>query len=126
MSLHKRIAIAVSLATAVMVGAVSFSSAEPGQKKSKKSPAPTKAMIDAGKKVYTANGCAACHKIGDQGGATGSDLTKIGKTWKPDKLATVVRDPKKLKKESTMPAYGPDKISDKELKNLVAYLSSLK
>jgi mono/diheme cytochrome c family protein len=125
MSLHKRMAVALALASAVFVGSVSLTSAAPDKKK-KAAPAPTKAMIDAGKKVYMANGCAACHKIGDQGGATGTELTKIGKTWKADKLSTVIRDPKKLKKDSVMPAYGPDKISDKELKNLVAYLGSLK
>jgi mono/diheme cytochrome c family protein len=125
MSLHKQLAVATLLASAVLMGSVSLTSAAPDKKK-KPAAAPTKAMVEAGKKVYLANGCAACHKIKDQGGATGPDITKVGKTWKPDKLALVVRDPKKLKKDSLMTAYPPDKISDKELKNLVAYLTTLK
>ena len=125
MSLYRQIALGLTLASLVLIGSASLSPAS-ADKQKKPAAAPSKAAVDAGKKVYMANGCAACHKIKDQGGATGPDLTKIGKTWKPDKLALVVREPKKLKKDALMTPYPPDKISDKELKSLVAYLSSLK
>jgi cytochrome c oxidase subunit 2 len=125
MSLYKQMALGLTLASLVLIGSASFTAAA-ADKAKKPAAGPSKAMVDAGKKVYMANGCAACHKIKDQGGATGPELTKVGKTWKPAKLALVVRDPKKLKKDSLMTAYPPDKISEKELRNLVAYLSSLK
>jgi mono/diheme cytochrome c family protein len=83
-------------------------------------------MIAEGEKIYMAQGCAACHKIKDKGGVTGPDLTKIAKTWKEAKLKTVIRDPKKLKADAKMTAYPPDRLSDKELKSLVAYLLTLK
>lgn len=127
MSLHKKIAVVVALGGAVLMGSASLTLAGPGQKGKKPAAGgASKAMVDAGKKVYTSGGCAACHKIGGKGGATGPDLTHVGKTWKQDKLATAVRTPKKLKADAKMPAYGTDRINDKDLKSLVAYLSSLK
>jgi mono/diheme cytochrome c family protein len=126
--------LAAGLSAVVLLGAVSMTAAAPGQK-GKKPAKPAKGAhaaaagnAAAGSKVYMANGCSACHAIGDKGGKTGPALTKIGadKKWTAAKLTTAVRDPKKLDHDAKMPAYGPDKINDKELKNLVAYLQSLK
>jgi mono/diheme cytochrome c family protein len=133
MQSHIKSGLAIALSAVILCGA-GYSNALAQKKKPapKKAPAAsgkvTPAMIEAGKKVYTANGCAACHMIAGVGGKTSSDLSKIGsnKDWPADKLAAVVRDPKKFNKESTMPAYGKDKISDKDLKNLVGYMQSLK
>lgn len=101
--------------------------AAPGQKKAGKPAAASAAQIAAGRKVYEANGCKACHVVGDdKGGKTGPELTHVAKTRKPDWLTAQVRNPKKFDPKSTMPAYGPDKIDDKQLKSLVAYMSSLK
>jgi len=118
--------IAGGISSVVLIGAVTFAVAAHGQKG--KAPAPSKADITAGSKVFMANGCTACHVIGDKGGKTGPELTKIGadKKWPPSKLSAVVRDPKKLNTAAKMPAYGPDKITDKELKTLVAYMQSFK
>jgi mono/diheme cytochrome c family protein len=118
--------LAAGLSALVLLGAVSMTAAAPGQKGKKAAPAAGNAA--AGSKVYMANGCSACHAIGDKGGKTGPALTKIGadKKWTAAKLTTAVRDPKKLDPKAKMPAYGPDKINDKDLKNLVAYLQSLK
>jgi mono/diheme cytochrome c family protein len=108
----------------------------------------------AGKKVYADNKCANCHKLGDTGGggggmmaggllapapgATGTpvaggpmaapDLTKVGampertRQW----LTEHIRDAKKHKPQSRMPAFPTDKISDADLDKLVEYLASRK
>lgn len=122
--------LAAGLSAVVLLGAVSMTAAAPGQKGKKPAKAAPAAAGNAaaGSKVYMANGCSACHAIGDKGGKTGPALTKIGadKKWTAAKLTTAVRDPKKLDPKAKMPAYGPDKINDKDLKNLVAYMQSLK
>jgi mono/diheme cytochrome c family protein len=101
----------------------------------------------AGKKVYADNNCANCHKLGETGGGAGRkgggpggpggpggggprgpELTQVGadaehtKQW----LADHIRDPKKHKPQSRMPAFGPDRLSDADLAKLVDYLVSRK
>src|SRR5262249_16803563 len=120
-----------ALAGTVLLASVGMTAATPGQKKKSSKPAassvPSAAQLAAGRQVYEANGCKACHVVGsDKGGKTGPDLTHVAKTRKPDWMASQVRDPKKFDPKSTMPAYGADKIDDKQLKSLVAYMSSLK
>lgn len=62
------------------------------------------------------------------GGMPGPDLTKTGapaehtKQW----LADHIRDAKKHKPGSRMPAFGPEKISDADLDKLAEYLASRK
>lgn len=107
----------------------------------------------AGKRVYANNQCARCHKLGETGGppsmpgmppggpklppgappmpqlpGIGPDLTTVGAAAEHTKqwLADHVRDPKKHKPGSTMPAFGTDKISDADLDSLAAYLASRK
>lgn len=97
-----------------------------------------------GKKVYANNKCANCHKLGDTGGGImagalanpppgapvepAPDLTKVGaapehtKQW----LTEHIRDAKKHKQKSRMPAYPPDQLSDADLASLVEYLASRK
>ena len=86
-----------------------------------------KVALDAGHKVYDANGCGGCHKIGDKGGASGPNLTHVAKNAKhtPAWLETHVVNPKAINPYSSMPAY-KESIKGKDLKNLVAYLGSLK
>ena len=123
---------AIGLSTLVLLAAANITGAAPNQKSKKASAkalaAPTKAQIEAGRKIYDAGGCGACHLVGDKGGKTGPELTHIGadKKWSAARLAQVVRDPKKVLQTAKMPAYGTDKISDKDLKTLVAYVGSLK
>lgn len=88
----------------------------------------------AGKKVYADNNCARCHKLGETGGGPtgggmgGTDLTKVGADSKHTVawLSAHIRDPKSHSPYSKMPASGPAKISDTDLKALAEYLASLK
>ncbi len=91
----------------------------------KKAPAAAKGSADAGKKVY-AKYCPVCHAIKGVGGKLGTDLTKVGKTRNAAWLTTEIRTPKKYFPKGTMPAYAANQISDKDLKDLVAYLGTLK
>lgn len=83
------------------------------------------AAIAAGKKVYEAQSCNGCHAIAGEGGKNGPELTKVAADPKhtPKWLEEAVVNPTAHK--STMPSYS-DKVKDKDLTNLVAYLGSLK
>lgn len=97
---------------------------KPGKKPAKPS---GKALIEAGKKVYTANGCSACHAIAGNGGTSGPELTKIAADAKHDAkfFKESVVNPKADSPDSTMPSY-EETIKGKDLNSLVAYLQSLK
>jgi cbb3-type cytochrome oxidase cytochrome c subunit len=58
----------------------------------------------------------------------GPDLTAVGRTPEHtvDWLAAQIRDPKTHKPTSRMPAFGPEKLPDADLKALAAYLASRK
>lgn len=95
----------------------------------KKKPAPiAKGNAEKGKKIFLESGCLACHKAEGKGGVTGPDLSGIGKNakWTDAKMTAVIRDPKKVLKSEKMPAYPVDKISAKDLADLLAYTHTLK
>lgn len=115
--------LAILLSTAVLFGAGSLTSAAFAQKKGGKM-AGGGASAAAGKKVYDSNGCSACHVVAGKGGKVGPDLSHAGKKGTAASLTAVIR--KGAKGKVAMPAYGPDKIKDSDLKSLVAYLQSLK
>jgi mono/diheme cytochrome c family protein len=80
----------------------------------------------AGKTVYDSAkpACKGCHTDAK------NSLAKVGASLKEDELKAWVRTPKdmmaKSKKTGMMPAYTPEKISDADLGNLVAYLATMK
>jgi mono/diheme cytochrome c family protein len=117
--------LALALIGILLLGALTFGAN--AQRSGGRKPQPkTNPLVAQGKKVYDANGCAACHAIAGKGGKSAPDLTRIGREHKADWLGVQIRDPRKNTPGSSMPAYGPEQISDKDLKALVAYLSSLK
>jgi cytochrome c553 len=80
-----------------------------------------------GKILYNKLRCYYCHKIGNEGGNTGPDLTKEGAKkrgveWQMKNLA----DPSSthLKHPENMPKF--DKLTEKMFLDLAAYLESLK
>ena len=121
-------AIVLTLAT-LSLGAslLSAAFAKPPAKPPAKPAKPTAAQIAAGKKVYEAQMCKACHVINGDGGTAGPDLSKEGADSKhtPEWLKTQVIKPKEHNANTAMPPY-EDKIKGKDLTNLVAYLGSLK
>jgi mono/diheme cytochrome c family protein len=80
----------------------------------------------AGKAVFdgTKPACKGCHTD------TKNPLAKAGADNNADELKAWVRTPKdmiaKKGKKGIMPAYAPEKISDADLDNLVAYMATMK
>jgi mono/diheme cytochrome c family protein len=80
----------------------------------------------AGKTVMSSAkpACTSCHTDAK------NPLAKAGADNTADELKAWVRTPKdmitKKGKKGMMPAYGPDKITDADLDNLVAYLATMK
>jgi mono/diheme cytochrome c family protein len=126
---HKTLALAMVGLT--LFASLSLSAVWAGQGKKKPPvkapPKDTKAMIAAGKKVYNANMCGGCHKIGDTGGESGPALDNTGGDPKHTAKWFVeqIKNPKAHKEDSVMPPYA-DKIKGKDMDNLVAYMISLK
>lgn len=79
--------------------------------------------VDKGKELYTAKKCGLCHTVDGSGGKKGGDLSDIADKKDAEWLTNFMKDPKAMMPEVKMPAF---KGSDEELKDLVAYLMTLK
>ncbi|MDH4161630.1 MAG: c-type cytochrome [Nitrospirota bacterium] len=78
-----------------------------------------------GQQVYQSQGCSNCHSINGIGGTSGPDLTKVGAAGKDAEWHMKhLKDPNSLVPGSAMPPY--PSLSDSDLKELAAYLVSLK
>jgi mono/diheme cytochrome c family protein len=80
---------------------------------------------DEGKGLY-AQKCASCHSIGGEGGKManlGGKLDGVGAKRDAAWLKAYIADPKSKMPEGKMPKL---KLSDQEIDDLVAYLSTLK
>jgi len=75
--------------------------------------------IEAGRELFTAYDCLACHRIGDKGRFVGPNLTWVGvrkpRTWE----AVWLKDPTAYKPGTFMPNFH---LSDKEIEALTAFL----
>lgn len=123
------LAFACALTLVLGICSLSLGKAKPHAKpkaKHAKVASNAKKMIEFGEKVYAEKKCDMCHAIGNKGGKIGPNLMHVGKTWKAPRLALMIRDSKKINKKSIMPPYGPKQINAQQLKELVAFLSSLK
>lgn len=80
-------------------------------------PAP-KGDVTAGRQLYADKGCAACHGPVGQGAAAGPAVAGAG-------LAFSAYHGQLRKPRATMPAYGPDMMSDQQIADTYAYLASL-
>ena len=83
----------------------------------------TEPASDHGKEVYAMQKCALCHSISGIGGKKHA-LDGVGTRLKADDIKKWIRDPKSMKPDTTMKAY--PNLPEKDLADLVAYLSSLK
>jgi len=76
-----------------------------------------------GMEVYAMQKCALCHSISGIGGKKMA-LDGVGSRLKPEDIRKWVQNPKSMKADTTMKAY--PNLPEKDLRDLVAYLSSLK
>jgi mono/diheme cytochrome c family protein len=113
----------LSGAVMVVVVAGSIATAATTKPAATAAPKPSAAQVAAGKKAFVASGCQGCHKVAGTGGTSGPDLSKVGKEHDAAWLTKKVKDPKATKKDSFMPAFAG---SATDLKNVVAYLTTLK
>lgn len=75
-----------------------------------------------GKEVMASSGCLGCHKVGENGGTLGPNLTTIGDTLGRDAIARTLVNP-----TSPMPSYTQlQKENPKEFNELVNFVASLR
>jgi menaquinol-cytochrome c reductase cytochrome b/c subunit len=75
-----------------------------------------------GAEVMASSGCLACHKVGDNGGALGPELTNIGDTLGKDAIARTLVNP-----TSPMPSYRSfQQQNPREFDELVNFVASLR
>jgi ubiquinol-cytochrome c reductase cytochrome b subunit len=74
----------------------------------------------AGLRVYNAVGCSTCHQVRGIGGTAGPDLSRAGFRWDADTIRKQIVTPQDAK----MPAF--DRLTQQQLDDLVAFLSSMK
>lgn len=86
-------------------------------------PKATGPSIVAGRAVFARAGCAACHSIHGKGGSLAPDLTHVGGRRDAAWLYRLLKDPRSVNPGTIMPR--PD-ITEQEIKDLVAYLTSLR
>lgn len=78
---------------------------------------------DRGMEVYAMQKCALCHSVSGIGGKKMA-LDGVGSRLKPEDLRKWVQSPRSMKADTTMKAY--PNLPEKDLRALVAYLSTLK
>jgi ubiquinol-cytochrome c reductase cytochrome b subunit len=78
------------------------------------------AVIQKGIHLFYTKGCEYCHQMGDYGGKTGPELTRIGRTRTPEQITIRI-----VNGSDNMPAYG-GMLKQDELHALTAFLSSRK
>jgi mono/diheme cytochrome c family protein len=84
------------------------------------------AGVDEGKQVFADKKCITCHSLGDKKGAAaqlGGPLDNVGGKRDADWLKSYLVDPKSKMPDAKMPR---QKLTDKELDDLVAYMLSVK
>ena len=83
---------------------------------------PTKPQFEEGKEITASSGCLACHKIGENGGALGPNLTNIGDRLGRQAIARTLVNP-----TSPMPSFESlRKEKPEQFNKLVDYVASLK
>jgi mono/diheme cytochrome c family protein len=86
---------------------------------------PPETLIAYGKTLYRQEGCFMCHRLNDEGGKVGPDLTVEGNRARTDEwLIDHFKDPPAYTHGSIMPAF--KNLTDQQLKALTAFLQSQK
>jgi menaquinol-cytochrome c reductase cytochrome b/c subunit len=82
----------------------------------------TSPQHEEGKNITASAGCLACHKIGENGGTLGPNLTKVGDRLGPPAIARTLVNP-----TSPMPSYQKfQRDNPEQFDKLVQYVASLK
>jgi cbb3-type cytochrome oxidase cytochrome c subunit len=76
-----------------------------------------------GQQLFWAAGCGVCHRIGNEGGAVGPALTRIGRVRERDWLRRYLSDPSAVRPDGRMPQLY---LNDREIDALVEFLLTLR
>ncbi len=76
-----------------------------------------------GRVLFRSHKCIQCHTIAGEGGHKGPDLTHVASRLRADYLPDWIRNPRRIKPDTEMPAFEG---SEDELKAIVEYLLTLK
>ncbi len=80
--------------------------------------------VREGAKLFSSQGCIACHTVHGEGGNIGPNLSSTGGQGLSDEwLTTQIRHPKEHDPTTAMPSF--DSLSDQQVKQLVDFLQSL-
>lgn len=86
------------------------------------SPEAEEEMMALGEELFAEFGCIACHRIGDEGGRLGPDLTHVGFMLQPQFIYRWIRNPKAFKPHTRMPNLG---LNEADALAVTLYLSTL-
>ncbi len=122
--LPRRRPVAMALAGAVVIGVLGLTFIGATSSPAGVATVPPVAGMSAqqleGLKIYNAEGCSSCHALRGIGGTSGPDLSRAGYRWDAASIRAQIVTPKDVK----MPAF--DGLTDKQLDDLLAFLTSLK
>jgi cytochrome c553 len=82
--------------------------------------------VEDGKKIVEAKKCSICHAIDGKGGKSGKPMNGITEGKTDDWLIESLKDPKKAIGPDTKMLSYKDKLTDDEMKAVVAYIKTLK
>ena len=80
-------------------------------------------LIEEGRQLFDDYSCSGCHKVGDQGGELGPDLSRAGFMLQSEYIYRWIRNPQAFKPKTRMPNLG---LSEHEALAVTLYLSSQK
>ncbi|HUY82568.1 MAG TPA: c-type cytochrome [Acidobacteriaceae bacterium] len=119
---HAKVEAAIAKKPAAKSGTAK-SAATPASPASAKQKAPAvKEHALAGRVIFVADGCSACHGNNAQGTHFAPSLINITKKYPPAQLTNLLHHPKKAMRAGGMP---PVTVNDAQMKQLVTYLSQL-
>jgi mono/diheme cytochrome c family protein len=80
----------------------------------------------AGRALYHSQGCDQCHRIGNDGGALGPDLTEVGLRHSVAWMHSFMEEPSRFHAQTRMPAFAPPRMSHQEIEEVAQYLATLR
>lgn len=80
---------------------------------------------EAGRRLFQAQNCSACHQLQGAGGSVGPDLTHVGSRRSLAWLHEYIEKPKSLNPSANMPAFLPP-LSHQEVEWVAQYLATLR
>ena len=79
--------------------------------------------VEQGRKSFMDNGCYGCHLVGKTGTPIGPNLSNVGAKYSRSYLEGWLRDPSAQRPSAHMPKL---ELSEQQVKDLAAFLSSLR